>query len=498
MGLVQKDAFRTMLISYIGIFLGYLNKGFLFLIILTTEQIGLINLLLTVGLLFAQFANLGNTFVTWKFLPFFKNEDKKHHGFLPLILLIVVIGSIVFTLLLIFFRDQIESVYITKSPMFIEYYYWVLPIGIGYLLFISLEAYLRGFYKNILTVFAYEIVLRLILTILLVFFAVKWISFDTLVITHSLLYLVPCAIALAYMQKINHLNISLSTIQISKRFRKILLQYSSFNYLNTLGFALVSSLDVMMIASMKGLKETGIYGTIVFLTSALQVPYRSLIRISAPLVADHWKYKEMDKMSELYTKVSSTSLLIGVGSFCFIWINIDLLFSFLSPEFQPGIWVFLFLMIGRLLDMYFGINGSIFSTSKKYKYDIIFTLILIGLVYQLNLIFIPKWGMIGAAISTSVALIFYNVGRIIFVWKIFKIHPFTKNQFIIISLALLTIFTSELVHLLIESQLVSFFIVCGIYLVLFIWPIYNYKLETETINFVKNGFQFLKSKLKRG
>ena len=35
-----------------------------------------------------------------------------------------------------------------------------------------------------------------------------------------------------------------------------------------------------MIAQYIGLRATGVYSTMVFLTSALQVPYRSLIRIS--------------------------------------------------------------------------------------------------------------------------------------------------------------------------------------------------------------------------
>ena len=64
MGLIQKDAFRTMLLSYVGIVLGYVNKGLLFLIILSTEQIGLINLLISVGTLFAQFANFGTVYST--------------------------------------------------------------------------------------------------------------------------------------------------------------------------------------------------------------------------------------------------------------------------------------------------------------------------------------------------------------------------------------------------------------------------------------------------
>jgi hypothetical protein len=59
MGIVQKDSLRTMLISYLGLFLGYINKAFLFLLILSTEQIGLVNLIFSLGILFAQLSNLG-------------------------------------------------------------------------------------------------------------------------------------------------------------------------------------------------------------------------------------------------------------------------------------------------------------------------------------------------------------------------------------------------------------------------------------------------------
>ena len=126
----------------------------------------------------------------------------------------------------------------------------------------------------------------------------------------------------------------------------------------------------------------------------------------------------MDKMKDLYTRVSSVSLVVGLGLFLLVWVNVDFLFSFLKYEFKAGIWVFFFLMMGRLMDMFFGLNGSIFNTSKKYKYDVVFTLFLIFAVYYLNTIMIPLWGMSGAAISTALAFFVYNIGRMIFVYFI--------------------------------------------------------------------------------
>ena len=70
MGIIQKDALRTAIVSYIGMLLGYVNKVLLFVILLSQEEVGLINLILALGLLFAQFANLGSINSTWKFFPY--------------------------------------------------------------------------------------------------------------------------------------------------------------------------------------------------------------------------------------------------------------------------------------------------------------------------------------------------------------------------------------------------------------------------------------------
>jgi len=92
MGVVQQDAVKTSVLSFLGIGLGYLNKAVLFILLFSTEQVGLLNLLMTVALLFAQFANLGTIYTTWRFFPFFRNPAKQHYGFLFANFLLVTIG----------------------------------------------------------------------------------------------------------------------------------------------------------------------------------------------------------------------------------------------------------------------------------------------------------------------------------------------------------------------------------------------------------------------
>ena len=493
MGLVQKDALRTTIISSFGLILGYLNKGLFFLLVFSTEQIGVINLVFSLGVLFAQFSNFGSVYSIWKFFPFFKNKEKKHHGFLSFVLLIILLGAGIVSLFFLLFRSNIEHIYESKSPMFIDYYLWVIPLGIGYLLYLVFEVYLRSLFKNVISVFAMDVVLRLVVSILLLLFWLDFIDFNDFVVAHSLVFFIPPLILIFYLKYLGELFVNPLKINISKRFKKIIFNYSAFNYMNTLGRVLVNALDVIMIAQFIGLKATGVYTTVVFLTSAIQVPYKSLIRVSSPLISEHWKNRDFSGMKLLYRQVSSVSLVIGLGLFICAWVNIDFLFSFLKPEFSEGIWVFFFLMMGRLLDMYFGLNGHIFTSSKKYRYDLIFTLSLIGVVYFLNLYLIPIYGIIGAAISTAVALILYNLGRLLFVYFSYSIHPFTWKQFLIIILGITSIILVINIPMSYLNVWIQFILKSVITGFVFFGTILFFDLEPETKSYLRKAISFIRA-----
>jgi O-antigen/teichoic acid export membrane protein len=268
-----------------------------------------------------------------------------------------------------------------------------------------------------------------------------------------------------------------------------------YSYINSIGIIIVITLDAMMLASMVDLKATGIYTTMIYLISAIQVPYKSLLRTSSPLIPVYWKEKKLAEMNALYKQVSSISLIISLFLFSLIWVNRFELFSLLKPEYMAGIQVFLFLMIGRILDMYLGLNGIIFVTSKKYKYEIIFTLIMIGLVYGLNLLLIPTYGMTGASISTAIALIAYNVGRVLFVYFAYKMHPFEINQLKVIVLFFGLILGTEYFVPTIENFFFSVGLKTLLFSLLFLTPIYSLNWNTDIKKYIQNGSKFLKIKL---
>jgi O-antigen/teichoic acid export membrane protein len=492
MGFIQKDSLRTMLVSYFGLVLGYVNRGLLFIAFLTTAEIGLLNLIITVGLLFAQMANLGSIYTLIKFFPFFRNTEKKNHGFLPMILGIVCIGILIFTAVSFLLKDQIAALYMDKSPSFVYYYYWIIPVGIANVLFSVFDNYLRGLYKNVVSVIAYEVVLRIVIMLLIIVYGLGWITFDTFLVMHFLAYFIPIVILVQYMIRIGEFNISFRSIYIPARFRKIIISFSVYSYINTLGALLVMTLDAMMIADMKGLGATGVYTTVIFLTNALQVPFRALSRVSAPLIPLYFKERNLFKVAELYKKFSSVALVISLFTFLGVWVSRNEIFSLLPAEYSEGILVFLFLMIGKITDMYFGLNGNIFMASKKYKYDLLFTFALLIVVFLLNTVLIPKYGIAGAAISTTVSYLIYNAGRMLFVYVIYKIHPFQRKQFLTMAVFVVVIGLFELMPPISGNRFLEMGINSMLVGVLFIGSIYVFNLEPETVKYIRKVAGMLK------
>jgi O-antigen/teichoic acid export membrane protein len=170
----------------------------------------------------------------------------------------------------------------------------------------------------------------------------------------------------------------------------------------------------------------------IFLLSGLLIPYKTLQRFCQPMVAEYWKNKEINQLEKLYERVSSISLIFGLLVFIAAWTLKSTVLHFLPNQFEEFMILLLIVLAGRIIDMYSGLNGLILLSSKKYKIDIVFTLFLLVITIVLNMILLPKYGVVGAAIATSVALILYNFSRLIYVLIIFKIHPFQKSQLYII------------------------------------------------------------------
>ena len=126
--------------------------------VLEPEQIGLINFLIAVSALLAQFGSLGINSVSIRVFPDFRNADVKHNGFLFLALLYLCLGSVLILLYYLLFRERIIANNLEKSALVAQYAYFIVPFTLATLLFNLFDSLHKVLYNAVIGIFLKDFV----------------------------------------------------------------------------------------------------------------------------------------------------------------------------------------------------------------------------------------------------------------------------------------------------------------------------------------------------
>jgi O-antigen/teichoic acid export membrane protein len=74
-----------------------------------------------------------------------------------------------------------------------------------------------------------------------------------------------------------------------------------------------------------------------------------------------------------------------------------------------------------------GVNGQIIATSTRWRFDFLSGVILAALTLPLNYILAKQMGVVGPAIADLGSFVVYNAIRWLFLYRKFRLQPFTKH-----------------------------------------------------------------------
>ncbi|SMO83324.1 lipopolysaccharide biosynthesis protein [Gracilimonas mengyeensis] len=435
MGIIKKQSITNSIITYIGIGLGFITTIYLYPNFLEANEYGLTRLLLSVSFIFTQFAHLGMKNTAIRFFPYFENDEKQHNGFLFLTLTIPLAGFLFFLGVLFLFDDLLLSYY-DRSSLFESYYWFLIPIVFGQLYFEVLNSYVRARLHSVPGSVISEIILRLFAIVLLLAFWFNWLSFREFMIGFVISYIIQPVLLLLFLFFKGELFLKPNFAYLKTSLVKRMANYGLFALLGGMTTLIVNNIDIIMLGSLSGLTETGIYAIAFYIGSVIIVPQRSIGKIAPSLVAKYIKEKKMGEVEKIYKSSSINQMIPGFLIFVGVVANIHNLNDILPAEYASASSVIVVIGISKLIDMSAGINGSIILNSKYYRFDLISMLFLILFSVGLNYWLIPLLGITGAAIATAASLFLYNLIKGIYVWIKFRMQPLSSKMLIVILLSL--------------------------------------------------------------
>ena len=434
MGIIEKQATKNVIFSYLGA-----GLGFLIVLwsahLLTPAQNGVTKLLISYSALFSQFANLGFTAVTIRLFPYFRNKEKGHHGFLFYAILVSAIGFLLCWVVYLFIKSNLIETNIEKSALFVDYLIYLMPLTLFTVYFNIFDSYLRATYSSVAGSFTRELLQRILLIGVLILFFFDMISFSVFVLLFVSFTCLPTLMLLYYIVKQKEWHIKPVRGFVSKELRKEMIKLSLYSILAGGAGVIILNIDAIMVNKFLGEAKTGVYGIVFNFGSLMLIPARSIYRITSSIVAENFKQNKINEIHKLYIQSCNTQLAIGVLLFIGIWANIDNIMLLLPPAYASGKYVILILSAGYLVEMATGINQVIIANSAYYRYDAYFVIAIVGFVILANYIFIPLFGITGSAIATALTVLLSNTFRFMFLILKFKMQPYNFNSIKIVLIA---------------------------------------------------------------
>jgi len=209
---------------------------------------------------------------------------------------------------------------------------------------------------------------------------------------------------------------------------KELLSYSAPIFASAFLMFLILWVDVIMLGIFKSSASVGIY------RAACQIPLFMVIilqasnSIYAPVSAELFRNEKRERLNQVFKTTTKWVFYLTLPIALVLLSSAkEVMLIFGSQFVSPGATVLMILTVAQLINCCTGGVGYTLCMAGKQNIELTNSALIVCINIGLNVFLIPRYGEIGAAVATGVAIISINIIRLIEVYVLYKIHPYDKK-----------------------------------------------------------------------
>lgn len=434
MGIVFRQSIKTGIVTFAGALLGLLVV-YLSAVYIPKQELGFSRTLLQNAVIGSQLVLMGMHTTLYTLIYKYTHHDERRKLLITLSLLVPIALTVAYTILYFIFRDRISLLFQPQDVAYVNRYFIWLPLyTFLWSMIILLEQYLGSQMKVAASGFMKEIVLRVANILLIFLFGYGLIDFHMFIIYSVLVHFIPVLFLYLLARQTEGFGISVKWKLLSRAEFKSIADFAFFHLFLNVSVILLVSIDTIMLASLDktGVEAVAVYFVAGSILSIYQIPYRAMGSASTPMLNKAYESKNHTEVEDMFSRAGVNILIVTMGMAAVIIPNLQNAVLLLGEQYKSIALVVLILMVGRTADMAAGLNNEMLSISKHYRFNFYLTAALVIVIIIFNLLLIPKYGIYGAAWSSSLALCVYNVIKLLFLWFKMQLQPFSKGSLLVI------------------------------------------------------------------
>lgn len=178
--------------------------------------------------------------------------------------------------------------------------------------------------------------------------------------------------------------------------------------------------------------DVGLFGAAIKISPLIIIPLLASNRVLAPILSEFIAQRKQEETAKVFKTVTRWVFVIAWPACLalFLW-GADIL-RFFGPEFVVAEDALKILSVGWLVNAATGAVGYLLLMAGHSWLSMFNSVLVFCLDLTLGMWLIPRYALIGAAISCSASLAIINLFRLAQVWSIFRIHPYRNDYLQII------------------------------------------------------------------
>lgn len=203
--------------------------------------------------------------------------------------------------------------------------------------------------------------------------------------------------------------------------KKLWISVSAVLFMTTALDLLLKQSDILMVSYFLGNTQAGVYSVSAKLATLASLGLSVADFVIMPKIAALYESKQFGKLQKLIRSASFQILSISLPVIVCMLIFGKMILGFFGKPYVASYVPLVILLVGQLINAATGMVGGLLTMTGHQKMFFVFYVAAIVIQFVLNSILIKFMGITGAAIGSSVGLIFLNISAYLYVRKRLRI-----------------------------------------------------------------------------
>ncbi|MDH4137000.1 MAG: flippase [Anaerolineae bacterium] len=182
--------------------------------------------------------------------------------------------------------------------------------------------------------------------------------------------------------------------------------------------------ELVLLGMLGTIVSVGVYSASLRIQAIGNLLLGAVQTAAQPIISDLHHRGEHAQLNRLYRTLTKWSLLFNLPFFLTMILFARPVLAIFGQDFTAGVLVMIIVAVGTLVDAGTGICGSMISMTGYSKLKFCNSVASLILRMILDLLLIPVWGMVGAAVATGLAIAILNVVCLLEVYWLLRYWPY--------------------------------------------------------------------------